>query len=587
MGASMILRALTSLFLAIFLASNTGRAEVPPPVIEFVSIDRAFSISRQTDTQNLLKRLQESPLGDDDIRQELIDKKDEIPPAFLFHLAERTFPINKTQAIEWYWLGFIRARLDAVLCADTTAAQGVSFLPGFARSVSKYVRDNPKDAGEAGLRVLNGPDLLASKASPWWICSHGIRAMNNAIKGALRKKLSPEEVEALGLPLGTDPAEALAWLIPEAEMAARYKKILDGTRSTFERLTQPTEETVEKLTLKAVPNLISTDRAIVNLFWANDGSLLLLESIPREPRVLHKWDGTSLEPMYEDIGIRFCFADDYISYSPKPLQKDGPKPKYDPTAPKKLTIKEGRLGRRLKTTEVKYTERSVASGGFQSGPARSPGFARLGQSSLTCKWIRTPDSGDLPQNANIIMDLGRRRGLLESVKDGTYHYPFQQTEAVKISDQTFPLRCMKYLHFADAIQMLACPYAYVDYKGRKQGQGLKNVSLLRVQNEVANLETINFDEIPGERGNTQTLYTKRGIIRLMPSRHTVVGKKAGGLYFWTDGQWKKIWEGFPLFGDVSADGCHIAFSAGDRPNGMQKVTEVRALDICEALPGAG
>ncbi|WP_020397904.1 hypothetical protein [Kordiimonas gwangyangensis] len=543
------------------------------PMITYESVGRSFYAEQpeagSKRLQDLAATIKAAAEDDGTLRQELIANKDELPPPILYLLAELTFPHDPAEAVQWYWLGHIRARLDAVLCADTTAAQGVLYLPGFARSVYAYTQANPKEAGEIGLQVMARDDLKASKASPMWICAHGVKAMNKAVQKHL----------------GANPAipapKETPWLNEKEKVVELYAQILDGSREMFEKLTQPTDE---QLTMKLMdaPTVPGTEgRNIRNVFWSLQDDILLIEEFKfTEPAHLLLATGDGVETLQTDLyASTFCLAGNFMSYQPNDEVKVQP---YTHKGPRELRIKEGSFKGKGRIYSIEYSDRDVSRGGFHMRPAETPIFSRIGQSSLTCQWIKTPDDGNVPLNANYLMDLGDGRGYLESVDGGTYLHTSLDGKAVQISDTKFPLRCMKYVPFLDAIQMVACPQFYVGRNGDAINRDLMNVSLLRLTGGEPEIETRPFSEIPGERGATQTLLTKRGVVRLMPRRNTVVGDKPGGLYLLENNDWVKIWEGYPLTGDVSATGCKIAFTSVSHPNRMYQPKEVRTIDLCES-----
>jgi hypothetical protein len=542
-------------------------------MITYESVGRSFYAEPDPNSaawlQGLAKRLDTTSDNDKILRQELIASKDELPPTILYILAELTFPQDSAEAMQWYWLGHIRARMDAALCSDTTSAQGIGFLPVFAQSVFKHIQANPKEAGEIGLKVLQREDLTSSKASPAWICSHGIRAMQKAIRKEMGDKSSI-------------PAPAnIPWLNGEEKVAESYAKILDGNREMFEKLTQPTDEQLSMMPMDA-PIVPGTEgRNIRNVFWSLQDDILLIEEFKvTEPAHLLLATGDGVETLQTDLyATTFCLAGNFMSYQPHDEVKVQP---YTGKGPRELRIKEGSFKGKGRIYSIEYSDRDAARGGFHMSPAETPIFSRVGQSSLTCQWIKTPDDGNVPLNANYLMDLGHGRGYLESVDGGTYLHTSLDGKAVQISDTKFPLRCMKYVPFLDAIQMVACPQSYVGRNGDAINRDLMNVSLLRFTDGEPEIETRPFSEIPGERGATQTLLTKRGVVRLMPRRNTVVGDKPGGLYLLENNDWVKIWEGYPLTGDVSATGCKIAFTSVSHPHRMYLPKEVRTIDLCES-----
>src|SRR5205085_11664757 len=130
---------------------------------------------------------------------------DQLPPVFLLEAARRQWTTDHAGAFEWYALGSLRARYDALRCTDRSAAQGIYALSGAAPEVTQAI-DAERDAyREAGLRALAREDLFAGRASPWWICSHGMAAMN----AALSKRPLPQS----------------QWLAAESEWPAMREKL--------------------------------------------------------------------------------------------------------------------------------------------------------------------------------------------------------------------------------------------------------------------------------------------------------------------------------------------------------------------------
>ena len=581
--------------IALYLGTGTVTVSAQTmPTIKFESVAREFYIGRTrqeiSTNQKLIKQLQVLPINDEDMRSELARRYNELGPAYLYHLAERTFAIDQQAAVEWYWLGHVRARLDAVLCADSTAAQGVAYLPGAAPTVAAHIRNNPAQAGEIGLKVLTRDDLYDSKASPMWICSHGIKSMNRAIQSELRKNMTKAERDELGLPPMDERRQApLAWLIPEAKMKAVYSKILDGSRRMFEKLMEPMEEQVQKFTMAAQPQMILKGKNIENALWSGNDRIYFAEMVPREPWNILRRDGTKIETLANDVGnMRICASGDFISYrirAPRP-PKGAPKPKYDPKAPKTLRFKEGSAGA-FKQHTIEYTERTIGPSAYQSYGGGRLTFSLLRQSPLTCQWRRMDDLVHGGDYAGFTTDLGRGRGFLasyggrEGVEGGTFYFKNIEAQPAKISEKYFPIQCMKELPFKNAIQLGACASSFVSSRGQEISGTNANVALLSFDADLPKIQNQPFDLIPGERGNVLALMTKRGIVRVMQSRVTSVGAKPGGLYWYQGTMPLKIWEGYPKIADVSDDGCKIVFTEG---KGASRRQNVYTLDICKALP---
>jgi len=566
------------------VAPHSAAAEASD-MVTYSALGRTFSTSKVEvrEVKALFDRVRASSPDDASILTDLNARRDKLPPLFIFMAAERTFAKDKAAAVELYWLGFIRARMDAALCSDGSAAQGVAYLPGFARSVASYIRSHPKEAGEIGEKVLKRSDLRASHASPWWICIHGIKATSQAIRSELNKTTTEAERKKAGLP-PMEPEAPLAWLRPEADVVPIYGKLLAGAEHTFKELTAPMEEQTPKLTPAVAPQEVVTEKVIGNVLWASRDRLFLVEKFARQPNHLLAWDGRSITTLETDVGFGgICNAGGFVSYR-LDLPRGTKPPAYKPGAPKSYQYKIGRPGGNM--TGKSFSFRSgLAPGGFQNAHAGGGSYADWGQSSLTCDWIQNPNETRLPMDASLFTDMGGGKGFLEAPSDGTYYHPMNGQDVVKLSAVSYPLRCMKYVPFLQAYQMVACPVRYMD-RGRPVNQSLKSVALLRFKDGGATIEEKPLGDIPGENGDTQTLITKAGTLRLMRYRHTPVGEKPGGIYLMRSDGPVKLWEGYPGLGDVSGDGCHIAFSDFTHQTGNWAEREkqrVLVWDVCKAV----
>lgn len=207
---------------------------------QFAAIGRRFSISKTMppDVARIAKLLDDPkarhPAVRQDVQRGILLHQNRLPPLYLFDLAELTYDDDPDAAVRWYVLGRIRARLDAVLCADRTARQGVNYLSARAPRTAAYARENPELVASIGLELLAGGDIYASQASPWWICAHGAAATSSALLNAL----SPDARAEMGL----SPTEERPWLIPEADMAAAYKQVLESLRASMTEMKPQREE---------------------------------------------------------------------------------------------------------------------------------------------------------------------------------------------------------------------------------------------------------------------------------------------------------------------------------------------------------
>lgn len=140
----------------------------------------------------------------------IYEHRNELPGAYLLDVARVKFQSDPAGAMELYFLAQVRMRYDALRCSDKTAAQGLQFANGIAGTeLNAYLREHPSERLAALDAAQRRDDLFDGKASPWWICSHGIMTMVHATSG------------------GGVIAKS-AWLKGEEEWASQKKVLLDG-----------------------------------------------------------------------------------------------------------------------------------------------------------------------------------------------------------------------------------------------------------------------------------------------------------------------------------------------------------------------
>lgn len=127
--------------------------------------------------------------GDDANNQDIIDqlweRRDENPPVFLFEVARRVVATDPERAVEAYFLARARSVYDASRCVDSTATDVVEMASQFAGPEVTDVLTNRLDLVENVLRrMLDNGEVFSSTASPWWACSFGQSAYYAAVNGA-------------------------------------------------------------------------------------------------------------------------------------------------------------------------------------------------------------------------------------------------------------------------------------------------------------------------------------------------------------------------------------------------------------------
>lgn len=519
-----------------------------------------------------LKRLQATPISDEAARQDLVARHDELTPPFLFELARRTFPIDKQEAVGWYFMGTIRSRLDAVLCTDTTAPQGIMFLPQMASEVGRFINEDPVEAGKIGKRVLADPDLMKGTASPWWICSHGRQAIRKAVQGQ-----NPKE---------------LAWLKPEEEWEGLFKSILEGADTYFESLQAPMDDPVPTYERILEPRFITGDGKYKYFSWVDNGRLAFYEEVNRMgSNYLYLWEeGQSLTKVTDSVRAQtFCAGDGNIFFGTEwEVITPGPGGTF-----KEHFV----LGPPENLKEFTETYSGIPIRPLRPGLFVRSGEADWRQNPFNCKMETSGKLNELFGDARYWVGLPNGRGYLASgegnpdLESGLYYLPGEKSDPVRIWEANQDFSCLSYLAFSNAVSLQnTCPTYFVSSSGRGPDPERLFTVLLRFDDNIPVIEKRPFDLLPQERGETQLLFTKRGLVRLMKTRHTPVGEREGGFYWYVPGAGPvKIWEGYPDYAEVSPDGCQIAFNIVTRPNegfASMEYRKIAVVDVCEALPEA-
>jgi hypothetical protein len=146
----------------------------------------------------------------------LTKNMDSLPPPYAYELARRLCVSDPQRASDVFAVAGQRMRYDALRCTDETAKPGVqATLMSLQMPECKDMLSNT-DLHLTSLRkVRDAKEAFASKASPWWICSHGLKAFGAALE---KKTLAPSD-----------------WLKPESEWPAIQKQIQDNIDYSIEK----------------------------------------------------------------------------------------------------------------------------------------------------------------------------------------------------------------------------------------------------------------------------------------------------------------------------------------------------------------
>ena len=147
---------------------------------------------------------------------EVIDKLqkdiDVNPPAYIYELVRRLCPSDPQRAMYLFAVAGSRMRYDAFRCVDESALEGISTTLMSLPMPDCKALANDKLIMAQLRKSRDSKELFTSKASPWWMCSHGMEAMGAALD---KKSLQTSD-----------------WLKPESEWPAIRQTILGDLDAT-------------------------------------------------------------------------------------------------------------------------------------------------------------------------------------------------------------------------------------------------------------------------------------------------------------------------------------------------------------------
>lgn len=156
---------------------------------------------------------------DAEIISTLTAKKDELPAPYLYEVVRRVCATSPDEAAFLFMLAGMRMRYDAFRCLDETAQAGIQATLVEASPIVCPATTEPKRLVSALKRVKADPSLFATKYSPWWICSHGMAAVQAGLAG---KTLTEGE-----------------WLLQREKWSEARAKVEDTIDFTLKKYAQP------------------------------------------------------------------------------------------------------------------------------------------------------------------------------------------------------------------------------------------------------------------------------------------------------------------------------------------------------------
>jgi len=171
-----------------------GSHTVVVPSVRAVFEPNAEPTSNWPAFQKQLEELAARPAAED---QAVIDEVRAMaraaPPPFLMEMGKRLARTNLSEGAYWYRLGWVQSLYTDARCKDRSASGGVTiaFMIVARDQAAVQAVDAPQLRLPALERVLQeGGQAEGSRASAWWLCSHGMQAMRAGMSGATELSLS-------------------------------------------------------------------------------------------------------------------------------------------------------------------------------------------------------------------------------------------------------------------------------------------------------------------------------------------------------------------------------------------------------------
>jgi hypothetical protein len=155
------------------------------------------------------------PERDGEIVARLTSQRDGLPPAYIYEVVRRICAKSPDEAAYLFMLAGMRMRYDAYRCMDETALAGIQATLVEASPMACPALTEKKRMLPVLERLTADPALFASKASPWWICSHGMAVVQ---AGLANKTLTQRE-----------------WLKPESDWPKAQARVRDDLQFTLEK----------------------------------------------------------------------------------------------------------------------------------------------------------------------------------------------------------------------------------------------------------------------------------------------------------------------------------------------------------------
>lgn len=508
------------------------------------------------------KLLHDKPLSDSPtLIPQLIAKAGVLPPPYLYELARRLWATDKATAMEWFAVGKARAFYDAMRCVDTTARQGIMYLPMIAPDVVAGIEADRGEYRKAGLRALARPDVFVDAISPAWICAHGIQAINSAIQG--NQNFEPN------------------WLRPSSEWGGIRQEVRNDLTNYFIEQAQPQDDPIPmtKVTYPQLTLLAPVGPLDSHYGWLDNQHLIASVTFRDSNGKSHKRlvrfseDGKR-EEVTETSGM-WCAGNGVITYQTA-------SEKLSDNIQQHITFAVGAPGKWSSFTLDLRPPLPATFGAQEFAQWVSLPTNATRQSPFDCRW-ETSASLSGPKNANQWIPLLPGHGAIK-FDTGTAYWINSNGQEIRlpIDSSQVSLDSFRYVGWKQAY-FVAPTWSRLKNRDKTLPTCVPAVYIYPGTNRVEEV-CVPFDN--NSKSNAVMFAPSRiGWLRATAHRNTAQGMKTGGLYLVRPtGMTEKLVESNIRSWDLSPDGCRVAFahnSSGSSP------TVLDILDLCRESKTVG
>lgn len=472
-----------------------------------------------------------------------------LSPPYLYELARRLWPSDKSGAMEWFALAMVRARYDAFRCVDATARQGINYLPQIAPEVVTGIESDRKAFGDAGRRALARSDVFVDSISPIWICSHGMATINSALQGR--------------------PLAERDWLRPSSEWDSIRSEVRSELEKYFIAQGQSQDDPIP-MTQAKLPRIRVPAGALGRYAWLDSQRLVAASSEKDQENkfltrlAIYSADGRREEVATISAPFIWCAGNGVIMHQTA-VEKL-------PSNAQRVTLATGLPGNwSAQTRELRPP--FPAFSGSQGAGFSAPGMGPSRQSPFDCRW-ETNEELSGPKGMNQWFPLLAGDGLIRMDGFGAsrkLQWVNSKGESINLAIDATHVTIGSFRHLPWKDSYFVSPtWSRFTHKEKTLPTCITAAYIHPKQGRVEEV-CVPFDS--GNTANPVMFSPSRvGWLRATGARNTPHGMKTGGLYLVrSDGKTEKLLDATVSSWALSPDGCRVAVEHFEPPNAISVV----------------